>query len=319
MNIYNDFPGASPMGNTFSPPTRREFLAALACCSGALMLGLPSFVQAGSYRRPPTLQRRVLSLVRHMRSESLIRPEEETSWSVYDLTTRKKLVTINQDIPRQAASMIKPFVAQAYFYELKDSHGELHYTREVRRTMERMIRHSSNPATNRIIAIVSRHERNRGARDVERVLRKNAPSIFRDTRIVESIPADGRTYRNRASAHDYSRFLHALWHNRMPFAGELREIMSLPNGDRIRQGVESMPEGVKTYDKTGSTACLCGNMGIIEAPGRRGGRYPYIFVGIIERPFPAKRYKSWITQRSNVIRAVSDLVYQDMKQRHRLV
>jgi len=36
--------------------------------------------------------------------------------------------------------------------------------------MERMICDSDNRATNRIISIVSRYERNLGARDVERVL-----------------------------------------------------------------------------------------------------------------------------------------------------
>jgi beta-lactamase class A len=60
-------------------------------------------------------------------------------------------------------------------------------------------------------------------------------------------------------------------------------------------------------------------MGIIDAPGRSGSRYPYTFVGIIERPTRAKNYGAWIKRRGNAIRSVSDLVYRDMKQRHRLV
>jgi len=316
MGRHNDFPDSAPSENTLPLTTRREFLAAVASCSGALALGLPFLVQTSGHQ--PSLQRQVLDLIRDMRFRGLIRPEEKTSWSVYDLTSRKKLVAINEDVPRQAASMIKPFVAQAYFYKLQDARGKLRYTRAVRKTMEDMIRDSDNRATNRIMAIVSRHERNRGPKDVERVLKKKAPGIFRETRIVESIPPDGRTYRNLASAHDYSRFLYALWHDRMPFTDELREIMSLPNHDRIRQGVSSIPDGVKIYDKTGSTARLCGNMGIIEAPGRRGNYYPYTFIGIIERPSRAKHYERWITQRSNAIRVVSDLVYLDMKQRYQL-
>lgn len=316
MSTHIDFMDASLSANTLFHPTRRDFLAALASCSGALLLGTPSFAQAG--RHQSALQKQVVDLVGRMRRQGLIRPEEKTSWSVYDFTARQKLVAINEDIPRQAASMIKPFVAQAYFFKLDDSRGKMRYTREVRSTMVRMIRRSSNSATNRIMSIVSRNEKNRGAKDVERVLKANAPGIFRETRIVEKIPADGRTYRNLASAHDYSRFLYALWHDRMPYANELREIMSLSNRDRIYHGVRSIPRGVKVYDKTGSTARLCGNMGIIEAPGRGGGRYPYTFVGIIERPSRAKNYGSWITRRSNAIRAVSNLVYLDMKQRHRL-
>jgi len=316
MRTQDDFMDASLSGNTPFHATRRDFLAALASCSGALLLGAPSFARAG--RQHSTLQEQVVDLVGRMRRQGLIRREEKTSWSVYDFTARQKLVAINEDIPRQAASMIKPFVAQAYFFKLDDSNGKMHYTREVRSTMERMIRRSSNTATNRIMSIVSRNEKNRGARDVERVLKANAPGVFRQTRIVEKIPANGRTYRNLASAHDYSRFLYALWHDRMPYSYELREMMSLSNRDRIYHGVRSIPRGVKVYDKTGSTACLCGNMGIIEAPGRGGGRYPYTFVGIIERPTRAKNYGSWITRRSNAIRAVSNLVYLDMKQRHRL-
>jgi beta-lactamase class A len=316
MSTHENFMDASLSGNTLFHPTRRDFLAALASCSGALLLGAPSFAQAGHHQSP--LQKQVVDLVGRMRRQGLIRREEKTSWSVYDFTTRQKLVAINEDIPRQAASMIKPFVAQAYFYQLNDSSGRMRYTREVRQTMERMIRRSSNSATNRIMSIVSRNENNRGAKDVERVLKANAPGIFRETRIVEKIPANGRTYRNLASAHDYSRFLYALWQDRVPYADELREIMSLSNRDRIYHGVRSIPRGVKVYDKTGSTARLCGNMGIIEAPGRGGRRYPYTFVGIIERPSRAKNYGSWITRRSNAIRAVSNLVYLDMKQRHRL-
>lgn len=316
MGTREDCTDTSLADSNLFHPTRRELLAGLASCSGALLLGTPFDAEAG--RQKSNLQRQVVTLVTRMRSKGLIRPEEKTSWSVYDFTTRQKLVAINEDIPRQAASMIKPFVAQAYFFQLDDSHGKLRYTNDMRQTMERMIRRSSNSATNRIMSIVSRHERNRGARDVERVLKKNAPGIFRETRIVEKIPANGRTYRNLASAHDYSRFLYALWHDRMPYADELRKIMSLPNRDRIYHGVKSIPRGTKVYDKTGSTARLCGNMGIIEAPGRRGRRHSYTFVGIIERPSRAKNYGSWITRRSDAIRSVSDLVYRDMKRRHRL-
>ena len=59
-------------------------------------------------------------------------------------------------------------------------------------------------------------------------------------------------------------------------------------------------------------------MGIIEALDHRGRRYPYTFVGIIEWPRCAKYYGSWITKRSDAIRAVSNLVYLDMKDRYGL-
>jgi beta-lactamase class A len=294
--------------------TRREFIATLACCSAGLIAGVPTFAEAGS--RAP-LQRQVGDLVKRLRAQRIILPDEKTSWSVYDFATRKKLVAINEDIPRQAASMIKPFVAQAYFFKVEESPGRLRYSSDVRHTMERMIRRSSNTATNRIMSIVSQNENNRGPRDVERVLKKKAPGIFQQTRIVETIPANGRTYRNLASAHDYSRFLYALWNDRLPHSDELKELMALPNRDRISDGVRSIPTHVKVYDKTGSTARLCGDMGVVEARGRNGRNYAYTFIGIIERPTRAKNYGAWITRRSNAIRKVSNLVYLHMKERHR--
>jgi len=316
MNTRQDLIEASQASDTSFFTTRREFLGALAACSAGLLIGIPSFAEA---KGSAPLQRQVLDLVKRLRAQGLILPNEKTSWSVYDFTARQKLVAINEDIPRQAASMIKPFVAQAYFFKLAEPRIGLRYSAEVRQTMERMIRRSSNTATNRIMSIVSRYEGNRGPRDVERVLKENAPGIFQETRIVETIPANGRTYRNLASAHDYSRFLFAMWQDRLPHAGELRDLMALPNRDRISDGVSSIPDYVKVYDKTGSTACLCGNMGIVEARGRNGSTYPYTFVGIIERPSRAKNYGAWITRRSNAIRKVSNLVYLHMKDRHRLV
>jgi beta-lactamase class A len=303
-----------PDGTSFHP-TRRAFLEALALGSAALLLGAPPYAEAAS-KNP--LHYQVNALVKRLRSQGVIRSDERTSWSVYDFTTRKKLVAINEDVPRQAASMIKPFVAQAFFYQASKS-SRVRYTSDIRSTMERMIRRSSNTATNRLMSIVSSNAGKGGARDVERVLKQHAPGIFRETKIVEKIPAGGRTYRNLASAHDYSRFLYALWYDQLPYSSELRTIMALPNRDRICDGVKSVPSNVKVYDKTGSTARLCGNMGIIEAPGRRGGRYPYTFIGIIEKSSRAKNYGSWITRRSNAIRAVSNLVYLDMKERHLLV
>jgi beta-lactamase class A len=294
---------------------RRAFLASLGLASGALLLGASGLAEAA---RGPTLQSQLVRLVKRLRSQGVIRPDEKTSWSVYDFTGRKKLVAINEDIPRQAASMIKPFVAQAFFYTLDDRGSGLRYTSSVRGTMERMIRNSSNTATNEIMDLVSRHSGGGGPRAVERVLKRHASGVFAQTSIVEYIPANGRTYRNKASAHDYSRFLWALWNDRLPHSREVRELMSLPNHDRIARGVRGMPSSVKVYDKTGSTAMLCGNMGIIECRDSRGRPRPYTFIGIIEKNTRTSAYGSWITQRSNAMRQVSALVYNYMRDQHRL-
>jgi beta-lactamase class A len=298
-------------------PDRRSFLAALAATSAGLLMGAPSFVDAAS--AGSSLQRQVVDLVKGMRRQGLIQPNEKTSWSVYDFTARKKLVSINEGTPRQAASMIKPFVAQAYFFQMDRSSRKVAYTDDVRRTMERMIQSSSNPATNRIIDLVSARQSSRGPADVEAVLKQRAPGVFKETRIVEKIPSTGQTYRNLASAHDYSRFLFSIWNNRLPNSQEQRRLMGLPSGNRLADGAAGVPESARVYNKTGSTAMLCGDMGIIEIPDRRGRRHAYTVIGIIERPSRAGNYGSWITGRANVIRRVSNLVYLDMKSRHGLV
>jgi len=297
--------------------SRRRFLGALASCSAALWLGAPP--AAGAASGATDLQAQVLGLLRELRAQNLIAADERSSWVIYDLTSSERLVSINEEVPRQAASMIKPFVAQAFFYTVEDSGGSVRYSPEVRKIMERSIRHSSNPATNQLISLVSRYNTGRGPADVERVLKRNAPSIFRNTRIVETIPADGRTYRNQASAGDYNRFLTALWDSELPYAAELRDILALPNRDRIASGVDAIPDTVRVYDKTGSTAKLCGDMGIVEAIDFRGLSRPYTFVGIIERSTAAKSYGTWIKRRANAIRSVSGLVYRQMQARYGLV
>ena len=59
---------------------------------------------------------------------------------------------------------------------------------------------------------------------------------------------------------------------------------------------------------------LCGDMGILVAREQRGGRFPYIMVGIIEKAERASNYSSWIYARSKVIRGVSNLTYRTLKE-----
>jgi beta-lactamase class A len=315
MNRHIERPAAASYAAADSAIDRRTFLVTGGLAAGGLLLGLPGLAEAA---RGSTLQSQVVTLVKRMRARGDIRADEDTSWSVYDFTGRTKLVSINEDIPRQAASMIKPFVAQAFFYTADDQGSRLRYTSSIRDTMEHMIRKSSNHATNEIMQIVSRYNGNGGPRATEVVLKRHAPDVFKQTRVVEYIPANGRTYRNLASARDYSRFLYALWHARLPHAEEVLDLMALPNHDRIKQGVTSIPSSVRVYDKTGSTAQLCGDMGIIECHDRRGRPRPYTFIGIIEKDRRSGAYGSWITKRSNAIRDVSELVYNYMRDQHRL-
>ncbi len=242
---------------------------------------------------------------------------ERTAWLVYDFTSGRFLATINANIPYQSASMVKPFIALAFFYKVRE--GVFQYTPFHRQKMEAMIQRSDNRATNYFIELLNRTSRRSGPAEAEHTLKRRNPGIFRHTRIVERIPRGGRTYRNRASALDYHRFLQALWYDQLPYSGELKRLLYLPNRDRVYTGAREVPRGTWVFDKTGTTARLCRDMGILVARGRDGRRYPYTFIGIIEKARPTKNYLAWKNTRGNVIREVSNLVYGHLRQRYDLV
>jgi beta-lactamase class A len=249
--------------------------------------------------------------VKKLRRQGVIAPDERTAWSVFDFTTGKKLVGINEDVQFQAASMIKPFLALAFFHRV--GNDELIYGPRSRRHMERMIRYSNNRSTNWVMRHLG------GPRGAQAILERNYPEIFKNTSIVEYIPAGGRTYRNKASAHDYSRFLYALWNESIPGAKEIKRLMGLPGPDRLHTGVDAIPDGTLVYNKTGSTARLCGDIGIIAVKGKDGRLYAYTMIGIIEKQGRAKNYASWIRSRGDVIRRVSNLVFTGISRQHELL
>jgi len=280
---------------------------------------VPLPVQAARKQAATALQQKVNAYVQLQRRLGRVARDEKTSWSVYDFNTATKLVSINEDVPRQAASMIKPFVAQAYFYRHRESKSRYPFNDEVQRLMTKMIRDSSNTATNELIERVGRQRYAKRPKEVEQVLRRHAGGVFRQVNIVEYIPRSGRSYLNKASARDYSRFLYAVWNDSLPYAGDMKYLLSLPNQDRIQDGTSLVPDGFTILDKTGSTARLCGNMGIVVAHDRQGRKHPYTMIGIIEKRRRTQSYSAWIKDRGNVIREVSDLVYAAIKKQHGLV
>lgn len=259
-------------------------------------------------RQVRDIENAVERYIKQLRRQGKIAADERTAWSVYDFTTGEKLVTINENARFQAASLIKPFVATAFFHKVEK--GDFIYGPRSRRHMKRMIHWSNNRSTNWIMRQIG------GPAAVQRILQKHYPGIFENTRIVEYIPAGGKTYRNKASAHDYSRFLFALWNDELPGAKEIRRLMGLRGSNRIFTGAQDIPKGTRVYNKTGSTAHLCGDMGILIVKGPDGKSYPYTIVGIIEKRNKARNYTSWIRSRGDVIRDVSNIVYNGVARYH---
>jgi len=245
--------------------------------------------------------------LKELRREGRISPDERMAWYVYDFTTGEKLVEINTGLQLQAASLIKPFVVLAFMDTVKD--GKLVYDAQSRYHLERMIQHSDNSATDWAMRRLG------GPAAVQALLRRHYGSLLSDVAVVEYIGRGGRTYRNKASAQDYSRFLLALWKNELPGSVEIRRLMALPKRDRLLTGAR-LPEGTEVFSKTGSTSRLCGDMGVLLAKGPDGRQYAYTLIGIIEKQHPARHYLRWLKARGNVIREMSGLVYRVIGQMH---
>jgi len=256
------------------------------------------------------LEKQLEEYINDLRRKGKVAKDEKTGWLVIDLTKGETIVDINVDSPYQAASMIKPLIALAFFHRLKE--GKLVYGPKSRRKMEAMIQRSSNSATNWVLKQVG------GPKAAQKILRTHYGDLLQETSIVEYIPSGGRTYRNKASAKDYGRFLVALWHKELPHGKELRRLRALPGRDRLYSGTP-IPRGTLVYNKTGTTAKLCGDMGILAPKAQNGRRYPYVVVGIIEKQRKAKNYGRWKMARSKVIRHVSSMIYQEMKANYNLL
>lgn len=249
----------------------------------------------------PSLQAQINAHIQDLRASGRVTGVERTAWLVHDLVADRTICAINADLPLQAASMIKPFVALAFFHQV--SKGKLAYGEQSLVHMERMIRDSNNSSTNWVM------ERVGGPAACHAILHKHYGAIVDQLDLVEYIPSSGCTYRNRASARDHARLLQAVWRDQVPSARELRRVLNLPGPDRLYCAVPQIPAGTEVYNKTGTTAMCCGDMGILVARTQHGHRVPYVIVGVIERSNRTSQYTSWSHARADVIRGVSGLTY----------
>lgn len=276
---------------------------------------LPAVLVAGVFSSAAAaessrLENSIESYIKSLRAKGSIRSSERTAWVVSDLSSGSTLAAINENTPLQAASMIKPYLALAFFHKVAS--GALPYGPQSRKHMELMIQNSNNTSTNWVM------KQTGGPSATQALLKRHYPDLCRQLSLVEYIPSGGRTYRNKGSAADYARFLSSLWNKKLPYSSEMLRILSLPGKDRLYTGARSVPTGTRVYNKTGSTAMCCGDMGILVAKGRNGKSYPYVLIGIIESAVRNKSYGPWISSRGDVIRGVSNIVFGEMKRRYPL-
>ena len=267
-------------------------------------------VQQPSQRSVAGINSKVQRFLHEQRTKGKLLRQERTALVAYDLTNNTYLANINSQRSFQAASMIKPFVALAFFQQVKE--GKLQYGQKSRQMMERMIQHSDNQATNWFIRQLG------GPARCNALINQKFGRLFGQVRVLEYIPPGGKTYKNSALPQDYVQFLKALWNKDLPYSEEMLRVMSLPGRDRIFWGTD-VPQGTLVYNKTGTTAHLCGDMGILVTKTKSGQRVPYAIVGIVERPSVPKNYKPWMLHGGGLIREFSSLVYEEMKRKYNLL
>jgi beta-lactamase class A len=246
------------------------------------------------------LQSMVMVRIEKMKHEGHLAKDEHVSFFVYDLRENKTLASINKDMPMPVASMVKPFYALAYFKQLDLGHAPA-YDSSMRELLEKMIQKSDNVETNRLVKVLG------GPQKVHQILRDNYGELLRHTSIVQYIPQKGDEYKNMASASDFGRFLHALTQRKLPHADDLLNLMI---GEKKKNPIRIAPLNLKNrfleiYNKTGSTAIICGDMGIMRMQDSYGNIKEFLAVGIIKKDEKATDYLSWITKRAATLRELS--------------
>ena len=291
-----------------------KLVALLVCCSLSLLL--PVFISPAAAYKDSTidspLEANFEDYVKSRRNRRVLATTDRTSFVVYDISKNKKLVSINENRQMMAASVIKNFVMLAYFHEVK--YGRQKHTAVNKGNLRAMIQWSSNSSTNYFIRLLG------GTARVDRILRNNYP-YFKQTRIVETIPYSGRTYRNMTSARDLSTFFLKLWQGKLPFSEKMKWYFNLKNGDYIFKQTY-IPASVKVYNKTGTVYGLVGDGGVLVFRDPKGIPRPYIFIGMIEdrtKTNTGNRWQSfynWKNRRAYILRRLSERAYKYIYENH---
>jgi len=263
------------------------------------------------------LETQINHFIGYLRDHGVMPASEQTSFYVYDINKDYVAASINIDEPRMAASLIKPFVMAAAYDKVARGGGAM--PSAVRRNIRRMIQHSSNEATNRVIEFVG------GVSAVQAYLDRTA--LFSATRIVETIPSGGRTYRNMTSAHDLNIFLNQLHHGTLVSGTASTAMLDILDGyhtSRIDERILPL-RGVRNLaGKTGTVYGMNGEAAIVTYMNKAGQQRPFIFTAIFEdRTMSTSHHRdmSWAPRRSEIMRRVAELTVgyygQDLVDHHR--
>ncbi len=243
---------------------------------------------------------------------------------IEDLEKEEILASIHPYKSIKSASTIKVPILHAYM--IQRSEGNLIENSNNKELIEKMIRFSSNSSTNAVIELLG------GLAKIQQILEKT--KMYKQIRLIEYIPENGRSYGNTISVADLNRLFRELWFQRIigaKYSGEqnrqvsieMLNLLKLPGypwlKDRIKAGTcYSANKTVKLWDKTGFVKGSNGNAGIVEI-STPFGRKAYSIVIFIERKdFDSitENARVWFEQASMHMRRISEMTYAYFSKRY---
>ena len=235
-----------------------------------------------------TLEAGILQYMKEVYTKNKLKRKDKLSIVVQDLSAGKLLVSLRSRKSVKSASTIKLPILQAYM--IQRFKGKFEETSNHKKLIEEMIRFSNNSSTNKIIKLLG------GTENIQRILNKT--KFYKELRLLEMIPEDGRTYRNKISAEDLNQILMNIWFKRAigpqysaqinkTAAHEMLNLLGLPGHTWLKDRIKaetcfSSNKSVKLWDKTGFVKGLNGNAGIVEIDTPHG-RKAYSLVMLMER------------------------------------
>ena len=251
--------------------------------------GLPYY--AGKFNSTSftsSLEAIILQYMKEVYTKKKLKRNDKLSIVVQDLTTGKLLVSLRSRQSVKSASTIKVPILHAYM--IQRFNGNFIESSSHKKLIEGMIRFSNNQSTNTIINLLG------GTENIQRIL--NNTKLYKELSLIETIPKDGRTYRNKISAADLNQLFVNIWFKRVigakysaqinkEAAREMLYLLSLPGHSWLKDRIKadtcfSANKSVKLWDKTGFVKGVNGNAGVIEIDTPHGRR-AYSLVMFMER------------------------------------
>lgn len=233
---------------------------------------------------------------------------DQTRMLVYDYRGCK-LVALQQHALTSAASLIKPYVMLGVYHRAKlAGQGSHRFSPHLQRHINQMMRVSNNPSTNYLIRSLGRGNARQGLHYLNRLLPRYN---IRRTRLVETIPRGGRTYRNYTTAQDLSTLMQNIYRQRAvsrPYSQKMLQVMLYSRDNRGKTPYMQHHYDVRAATKTGYTRRTNGVAGIIlRGEGLR--RRTYNFVAIITRPLVRANEWTWRKSSTQIIQRLSEMTF----------